>query len=74
MSAAMAIVGATLRQILGLKRVLLFGGLTLFPGVIYYLSTDNSPTAGSLLDSFLEATAFGFSLTIARTPADNPHR
>ena len=67
MNAAMAIVSATLRQILDRKRLLLLGALTLSPGLIYYLSTDNQPTASSMLGSFLEATIFHFSLTVPIT-------
>ena len=67
MNAAMAIVSATLRQIVDRKRLLLLGALTLSPGLIYYLSTDNLPTASSMLDLFLEATIFHFSLTVPIT-------
>lgn len=59
MSGAIHIVGATMRQILGTRRILLFGALALVPSFIFFLGSDGEQGA-SLLQGFLDTGSFHF--------------
>lgn len=65
MNAALAIVGATWRQILGRRRLILFGLLAVFPAVILYITTESSSTGD--LDVLLGNVALHLSLPVPVT-------
>jgi len=66
MSAAVHIVRATLRQILGARRLLLFGALAMFPGFIFIVTSANEDTRG-VLGSFKDGADIHFSLAVPVT-------
>ena len=60
-----AIIGATLRQILSRRRLLMFGGLALFPALILYLNSGDqtrTPAATQIVDG--AAGLFSFAVPI----------
>jgi ABC-2 type transport system permease protein len=66
MRAAAAIVYATLRQVLGTRRLLLFGSLAVFPGFIFFIASANEGSLG-LLEGFTDGAGVHFSLTVPVT-------
>jgi ABC-2 type transport system permease protein len=67
MTAALAIVGATLRQILGRKRLLLFGALAIFPGFIFFLNSSDGESSRATLQAFVDTANVHFSLAVPIT-------
>lgn len=67
MRQASAIFTATLRQILGLRRLLLFGALAAFPGFVFAVASNNE-RGSAVLRSFLdEGVNIHFSLAVPVT-------
>lgn len=66
MNASAAIVAATLRQILGRRRILLFGGLAVFPGLIFFVSSGNESSSAAA-GSFMDGVGFHFTLAVPVT-------
>ena len=66
MKPAAAIVTATWRQILGTKRLLLFGALAIFPGFIFFVASDGQ-SGRALLQSYTDGANVHFTLTVPIT-------
>jgi ABC-2 type transport system permease protein len=66
MTASLAIVRATLRQVLGARRVLLFGLLAVFPSFVYFMVSANQ-SGGAVRSSFLDTVNVHFTLTVPIT-------
>ena len=70
MNASLAIIVATLRSMLGVKRLILFGGLAAFPGLILFISTGNEPQSAALTN-LIDGAGFLFSVGVPVHRADS---